>query len=83
MGVLWLSLFCYAFLCVYSSLPHGAMGLSAVCDCGISCSNSLTIFAIVLKRKRTLVALLLLSYRFNVTVNVLWLLLMVPWDSLQ
>ena len=27
------------------ALPHGAMGLSAVCDCGISCSYSLTIFA--------------------------------------
>ena len=24
------------------SLPHGAVGLSAVCDCGISRSNSLT-----------------------------------------
>ena len=66
MGVLCLSLFCYALLCVHSSfaiilkrkrklvalaiiveqmycyykcslaLPHGAMGWSAVCDCGIS-----------------------------------------------
>ena len=26
------------------ALPRGAMGLSAVCDCGISCSYSLTIF---------------------------------------
>ena len=26
------------------ALPHGAMGLSAVCDCGISWSYSLTIF---------------------------------------
>ena len=26
------------------ALPHGALGLSAVCDCGISCSYSLTIF---------------------------------------
>ena len=38
-GVLCLSLFCYALLCVHSS------------------------FAIILKRKRKLVALLLLSYR--------------------
>ena len=61
MGVLCLSLFCYAFLCVHSSfainlkgkrklvvlqmscycicsvaLPHGVVGWSAVCDCGIS-----------------------------------------------
>ena len=26
------------------ALPRGAMGLSVVCDCGISCSYSLTIF---------------------------------------
>ena len=26
------------------ALPHGAMVLSAVCNCGISCSYSLTIF---------------------------------------
>ena len=25
------------------ALPHGVMGLSAVCDCGISCSYSLFI----------------------------------------
>ena len=25
------------------ALPRGAMGLSVVCDCGISCSYSLTI----------------------------------------
>ena len=60
-GVLCLSLFCYALLCVHSSfaitlkrkrklddllllsyykcsvtLPHGAVGWSTVCDCGIS-----------------------------------------------
>ena len=61
-GVLCLSMFCYALLCVHSSveeeekagcfaiivlqmycyfkcsvaLPHGAVGWSAVCDCGIS-----------------------------------------------
>ena len=33
-------------------------------------------FAIILKRKRELVALLLLSYRYLVTVNVQWLFLM-------
>ena len=40
-------------------------------------------FAIILKRKRKLADLLLLSYRCLVTVNVLWLLLMVPWVGLQ
>ena len=45
LGVLCLSLFCYALLCVHSRL------------------------AIILKRKRKLVALLLLSYRCIVTVN--------------
>ena len=42
-----------------------------------------SIFAIILKRKRKLVALLLLSYRCIVTVNVLWLFLTVPWVGLQ
>ena len=46
-GLLCLSLFCYALLCVHSS------------------------FAIVLKRMGQLDALLLLSYRCLVTVNVL------------
>ena len=54
-----MSLFCYALLCVHSSI------------------------AIILKRKRKLVALLLLSYRCIVTVNVLWLFLTVPWVGLQ
>ena len=48
-GVLCLSLFCYALLCVHSS------------------------FAIILKRKRKLVALLSLSYCCIVTINVMWL----------
>ena len=39
-------------------------------------------FAIILKRKRKLVALLLLSYRCIVTINVLWLFLTVPWVGL-
>ena len=38
-------------------------------------------FAIILKRKRKLVALLLLSYRCIVTINILWLT--VPWVGLQ
>ena len=40
-------------------------------------------FAIILKRKRKLVALILLSYRCIVTINVLWLFLTVPWVGLQ
>ena len=40
-------------------------------------------FAIILTRKRELVALLLLSFRCLVTVIVLWLFLDVPWVGLQ
>ena len=40
-------------------------------------------FAIILKRKRKLVVLLLLSYRCVVNINVLWLFLAVPKDGLQ
>ena len=42
-----------------------------------------SIFAIILKRKRKRVAVLLLSYRCSVTKNVLWLFLMAPWVGLQ
>ena len=59
MGVLCLSLFCYAFLCVHSS------------------------FEIILKRKRKLVALILLSYRCIVAISVLWLFLTVLQVGLQ
>ena len=58
-GVLCLSLFFYALLCVHSR------------------------FAIILRWKRKLVALLLLSYRCIVTINVLWVFLKVPWVGLQ
>ena len=58
-GILCLSLFCYALLCVHSS------------------------FAIILKRKRQLVALLLFSYRCIVTIHVLRFFLTVPWVGLQ
>ena len=40
-------------------------------------------FAIILKRKKKLAALLLLSYRCIVTINILWLFLTVPWVGLQ
>ena len=55
-GVLCLSLFCYAL--IFS-------------------------FAIILKRKKELIALLLLSYRCLVTVNILSLFLMVPWVGMR
>ena len=40
-------------------------------------------FAIILKRKRELAGLRLLSYGCLVTVNVPWLCLTVPWIGLQ
>ena len=40
-------------------------------------------FAIILTRKREQFALLLLSFGCLVTVNVLWLILTVPWVGLQ
>ena len=40
-------------------------------------------FAVILKKKRKLATLLLLSYRCIVTLNVLWLFLTVPWVGLQ
>ena len=43
----------------------------------------LSSFAIILKRKRELVALLLFTYGCLATVNVLWLFLTVPWVGVQ
>ena len=58
----------------------GGLCLSLFC-CALLCVHfSLTI---ILKRTRKPVALLLLSYRCIVTINVLWLFLMVPWVGLQ
>ena len=47
------------------------------------CVCVLSSFAIILKRKRELLALLLLSYGCCVTVNVMWLFLRVPRVGLQ
>ena len=44
---------------------------------------SILFFATILKRKRKLVALLVLSYRCIVTINALWLFLTVLWVGLQ
>ena len=60
--------------------------LSIVCRNSVLCYALLCVhlrFAIILKRKRKLVALLLLSYRYIVTIDVLWLFLAVPWVGLQ
>ena len=44
---------------------------------------ALSSFASILKRKRELVALLLLSYGYLVTVNIQWLFLMIWWVCLE
>ena len=44
---------------------------------------SILVFVIILKRKRKLVALLLLSYICIITINVQWFFLKVPWFGLQ
>ena len=43
----------------------------------------LSSFAIILSRKREVAALLLLSFRCLVPVNVVWLFLTVLWAGLQ
>ena len=58
----------------------GVLCLSLFCYSLLCVQSS---FAIILKRKRKLVALLLLSYRCIVTLNVLWIFLTVPWVGLQ
>ena len=61
------------------SLVAGVLCLSLFC-CTLLCA--LSSFAIILKRKREKVALLVLSYECLVTINVLWLFLTVPWVGL-
>ena len=58
----------------------GVLCLSLFCYILLCVHSSI---AIILKRKRKLVALLLLSYRCIVTINVLWLLLTLTWVGLQ
>ena len=65
---------------MYFPLFVGVMCLSLFCYT-LLCVHSR--FAIILKRKRKLVALLLLSYRCIVTINVLWHCLALPWVGLQ
>ena len=65
---------------MYCPLFVEILCLSLFCY-ALLCVNSS--FAIILKRKRKLVALLVLSYRCIYTINALWLFLMVPWVGLQ
>ena len=65
---------------MYFPLFVGALCLSLFCYILLCVHFS---FAIILKRKRKLVALLLLSCRCIVTLNILWLSLTVPWVGLQ
>ena len=58
----------------------GVLCLSLLCYVLLCVHTS---FAIILKRNRKLVALLLLSYICIVTINVLCLFLTVPWVGLQ
>ena len=43
----------------------------------------LSSFVITLTRKKRLIALILKSFRWVVTVNVLWFCLTMPWAGLQ
>ena len=66
---------------VYFPLFMGALRLSLFWYALLCVLSS---FAIILKRKRELVALLLsMSYRCLVTLNILWLFLTVLWVNLQ
>ena len=67
---------------MYFQLFARVLCLSLFCNALLCVHSS---FAIILKRKRKLVALLLLTYRCigTVTVNVMWLFLAVPQVDLQ
>ena len=68
---------------MYFPLLVGVLCLSLICCALHALLYVQSSFAIILKRKRKLVALLLLSYNCLATVNVLWLFLMVPWLGLR
>ena len=65
---------------MYFALFAGVLCLYLFCYALLCVHSS---FAIILKRKRKLVALILLPYRCTITINVLRLFLKVPWVSLQ
>ena len=57
------------------------MGVLSLFCFALRCVHSS--FAVIIKRKKKLATLLLLSYRCIVTINVLWLFLTVQWVGLQ
>ena len=65
---------------MYFPLFVGVLCLSLFCYTLLCVHSS---FAIIFKRKRKLVALLLWSNRYIVTINVMWLFLTVLWVCLQ
>ena len=65
---------------MYLPLFVGVLCLYLFCYALLCIDSS---FPIILKRNKKLVALLLLSYRSSVTINVLWLFVNVPWVGLQ
>ena len=65
---------------MYFPLSVGVLCLSLFCY-SLLCVHSS--FAIILKRKRKVVALQLLPYRCIVTINVMRLFLAVPWVAMQ
>ena len=65
---------------MYFPLFVGDLCLALFCYASLCVHSS---FAIILKRKIKLVALLLLSYRCIITIIVLWLFLTVSWAGLQ
>ena len=73
-------LFNYCFTCIHLPLFVGVLCWSLFWYALFCVLSS---FAIILTRKRELVALLLLSFGCLLTVNVLWLFLTVPLVGLQ
>ena len=65
---------------LYFPLFVGVLCLALVCYALLCVQSS---FAIILNWKRNLVVLILLSYIYIATINVLWLSLVVPWVGLQ
>ena len=65
---------------MYFSLFAGILSFSLFCNALLCVHSS---FAIILKRKRKLVVLLLLSYRCILTINVLLFFLTESWVGQQ
>ena len=65
---------------MYFTLFGRVLCLSWICFALLHVHSS---FAIILRRKKNLVALLLLPFRCLVTVNGMWLFLAMQWVGLQ